>query len=130
MLLHCLPVCASVRRKVLLGSLLWSLLILLAPLGAAVSAPHDNRKHAEHEIEPEHKFGFTEGRENGGKGETEIGAQSTRPFGRLGGSYNQGATALEAKYSLSDWFRLSGVATVAYYDITGVSGIDDRHQVA
>ena len=130
MLLHCWPVCASGRRKVLLGTLLWSLLILLAPLGAAVSAPHDNRKHAQHEIDTEHMFGFTEGSDIGGKGQTEVETDSTGRFGRLGGSYNNVATALEAKYSLSDWFRLSGVATVAYYDITGVSGIDDRHQVA
>jgi len=55
---------------------------------------------------------------------------STGRFGRLGGSHNNVATALEAKYSLSDRFRLSAVATVAYYDISGVSGIDDRRQGA
>jgi len=67
---------------------------------------------------------------SGKRGEKELETDSTGRFGKLGGSYNTVATALEAKYSFSDRFRLSAVATVAYYDITGVNAIDDRRQAA
>src|SRR5258708_33660866 len=82
------------------------------------------------EVDTEHMFGFTEGSDIGEAGEKELEADSTGRFGKLGGAYNNVATALEAKYSFSDRFRLSAVATVAYYDITGVNAIDDRRQGA
>jgi hypothetical protein len=62
--------------------------------------------------------------------EKELEADSTGRFRRLGGSYSNVATALEAKYSLSDRLRLSAVATVAYYHIAGADGLDDRRQGA
>jgi hypothetical protein len=129
---HCWPVCASERRKASLGTLLWVGLILLAGLGSAGSAPADSRKHADKtgEVDTEHMFGFTEGSDVGEAGEKELEVDSTGRFGRLGGSYNNVATALEAKYSFSDRFRLSAVATVAYYDISGVNGLDGRRQGA
>ena len=129
---HCWSVCASERRKASLGTLLWTALIVLAALGSAGSASAEIRKHADKtaEVDTEHMFGFTEGSDIGEAGETELEADSTGRFGKLGGSYNNVATAVEAKYSFSEWFRLSAVATVAYYDITGVNGIDDRRQGA
>jgi hypothetical protein len=129
---HCWSVCASERRKGSLGILLWAALIVLAALGSAGSASAETRKHADKtgEVDTEHMFGFTEGSDVGEAGEKELETDSTGRFGKLGGAYNNVATALEAKYSFSDWFRLSAVATVAYYDITGVNGIDDRRQGA
>jgi len=126
MFLHCWPSCACMRWKASLGTVL----ILLAGLGTTVAAPADHGKHAEKsgEVDTEHMFGFTEGSDIGEKGEKEVETDSTGRFGRLGGSFNNAATALEAKYSLSDRFRVSAVATVAYYDISGVSRIDDRRQ--
>jgi hypothetical protein len=116
----------------LLGTLLWAVLILLAGLGAAGSAHGAAGKRADKigEVDTEHMFGFTEGSDIGEAGEKELETDSTGRFGKLGGSYNNVATALEAKYSFSDSFRLSALATVAYYDITGVNGIDDRRQGA
>src|SRR5262245_54607279 len=115
MLLHCWSVCVSERRKASLGTLLWAVLILLAGLGAAGSAPADSRKHADKtaEIDTEHMFGFTEGSDTGEAGEKELETDSTGRFGKFSGAYNNVATALEAKYSFSDRFRLSAVATVA-----------------
>src|SRR5262245_54268425 len=126
MFLHCSPTCASMRWKASLSTVL----VLLAGLGTAVAAPADHDRHAEKsgEVDTEHMFGFTEGSDIGEKGEKEVETDSTGRFGRLGGSYNNAATALEAKYSLSDRFRLSAVATVAYYDISGANGFDDRRQ--
>src|SRR5262245_51303937 len=126
------PVCAPKRRKAALGAHLGAVLILLAGLGSAGSASADTRKHADKtgEVDTEHMFGFTEGSDVGEAGEKELETDSTGRFGKLDGSYNNVATALEAKYSFSDRFRLSALATVAYYDITGVDGIDDRRQGA
>src|SRR5215510_13084321 len=94
--------------------------------------PADSRKHADKtgEVDTEHMFGFTEGSDVGEAGEKELEVDSTGRFGRLGGSYNNVATALEAKYSFSERFRLSVDATIAYYDISGVSGLDDRRRGA
>src|SRR5262245_10009863 len=130
MFLHCWPVCASERRKASLGILLWAALILLAGLGSTGSASADTRKHTAGEVDTEHMFGFTEGSDIGKAGEKELEVDSTGRFRKLDGSYNNVATAFEAKYSFSDRFRLSAVATVAYYDIAGVSEFEDRRQAA
>jgi hypothetical protein len=120
MFLHDWPVCALPLRKATLGVLSRAiLLILLAMLGAAGSAHGASGKRAGQtgEVGTEHMFGFTEGSDVGEAGEKELETDSTGRFGKLDGSYNNVATALEAKYSFSDRFRLSAVATVAYYDI-------------
>jgi hypothetical protein len=130
---HCWSVRALPLREAPRGALSRAiLLIVLAVLVAAGSAHGAAGKRADKtgEIDTEHMFGFTEGSDIGEAGEKELEADSTGRLGKLGGSYNTVATALEAKYSFSDRFRLSAVATVAYYDITGVNAIDDRRQGA
>jgi len=127
---HCRPVRAL--NKAPLGVLSVMMLVLLAVLGegSPTFGAAGNRADKNGDVDTEHMFGFTEGSDIGAKGERELETDSTGRFGRLGGSYNNVATALEAKYSLSDRFRLSAVATVAYHDISGVSGLDDRRQGA
>jgi len=129
MFLYRRPIYASrLRKAVVLGlASMW-----LAGLAAPGSASADSHKHADKagEVDTEHMFGFTEGSDIGEAGEKELETDLTGRFGKLDGSYNNVATALEAKYSFSDRFRLSAVATVAYYDITGVSVFDDRRQAA
>ena len=133
MFLHGWSARAFPLRKVPLGALSRAVLLIVLAVLAAVSSAHgDPGKRADKtgEVDTEHMFGFTEGSDIGEKGEKEVETDSTGRFGRLGGSYNNAATALEAKYSLSDRFRLSAVATVAYYDISSVNGFDDRRQGA
>jgi hypothetical protein len=132
MLLQRRLICASGSRKASLRLLLGLASIWLAGLAAPASASAENRKHADKagEVDTEHMFGFTEGSDIGEAGEKELETDSTGRFGKVDGSYNNVATALEAKYSFSDRFRLSAVATVAYYDIAGVSAFDDRRQAA
>src|SRR5262249_1649513 len=127
MFLHRRPICASGLGQAWLRFLLG---ISLAGLVAVGSASADTRKPANKagEVDTEHMFGFTEGSNIGKAGEKELETDSTGRFGKFDGSYNNVATALEAKYSFSDRFRLSAVATVAYYDIAGVSGFDDARQ--
>jgi hypothetical protein len=132
MFLYRRRVYASGLRTASLRLLLGLASMWLAGLAAPGSASADNHKHADKagEVDTEHMFGFTEGSDIGEAGEKELEVDSTGRFGKLDGSYNNVATALEAKYSFSDKFRLSAVATVAYYDITGMSGFDDRRQAA
>jgi hypothetical protein len=132
MFLYRRPIYASGLRTASLRLLLGLASMWLAGLAAPGSASADNHKHADKagEVDTEHMFGFTEGSDIGEAGEKELEVDSTGRFGKLDGSYNNVATALEAKYSFSDRFRLSAVATVAYYDIAGVSGFDDRRQAA
>src|SRR5262245_8862395 len=130
MFLYRWPIYASRLRRASLRLFLGLASMWLAALAAPGSASAENRKHGDKagEVDTEHMFGFTEGSDIGGAGEKELETDSTGRFGKLGGSYNNVATALEAKYSFSDRFRLSAVATVAYYDIAGVSVFDDRRQ--
>jgi hypothetical protein len=132
MFLHCWSVRALPLRKAPHGALSRAILLIgLAVLVAAGPAHGAGGKRADkaEEVDTEHMFGFTEGSDIGEAGEKELETDSTGRFGKLGG-YNTVATALEAKYSFSDRFRLSAVATVAYYDITRVNAIDDRRQGA
>src|SRR5262245_28644162 len=133
MFLHGWSVRALPLRKAPLGALSPAmLLIVLALLGAAGPAHGDPGQRADKTVEVDtgHMFGFTDGSDVGAAGEKELETDSTSRFGKLGGCYNNVTTALEAKYSFSDRFRVSAVATVAYYDIAGVDGLDDRRRGA
>ena len=129
MFLHRRPICATGLGQAWLRFLLR---ISLAGLVAAGSASADPRKPANKagEVDTEHMFGFTEGSDIGKAGEKELETDSTGRFSKFDGSYNNVATALEAKYSFSDRFRLSAGATVAYCDSVAVSGFDDHRQTA
>jgi hypothetical protein len=130
---HCWSVRASPLRKAPSGALSRAILLTVLAVLVAGGSAHGAagiRADKTGEVDTEHMFGFTEGSDIGEAGEKELEADSTGRFGKFGGSYNNVATALEAKYSFSDRFRLSAVATVAYYDITGVNAIDDRRQGA
>jgi len=130
---HCWSVRALPLRKAPRGALSRAILLTVLAVLVATSSAHGaagKRADKTGEVDTEHMFGFTEGSDIGEAGEKELETDSTGRFGKLGGSYNTVATALEAKYSFSDRFRLSAVATVAYYDITGVNAIDDRRQAA
>jgi hypothetical protein len=78
------------------------------------------------DVDSEHLFGFTEGSDIGPRGERELETDSTGRFGRQGGTYAAVATALEAKYTPLDYFRISGSATIASYSLDGVPGFEDH----
>jgi hypothetical protein len=81
-----------------------------------------------YEIETEHMFGFTQGSDIGRSGESEIEVTTTGRFGRDSNAYNVLSTTAEYKYPLSGAFRISGMATISHYGISGVDGLDDRNQ--
>ena len=101
----------------------------LALAGCTAAGAGEHRaKSASDQIDTEHLFGFTQGSDIGQAGETELEADSTGRFGKREGSYNAAATSLEAKFTLSDSVLIAPTATIAYYDIVGVPGLDDRRQ--
>ena len=49
-------------------------------------------------------------------------------FGKASGTYRNVATALELKYTLLDYFRITAAPTLTAYDLAGVNGLGDRRQ--
>src|SRR5260370_6171371 len=128
---HCWSVGALRLRKAPRGAVSRAILLIVLAVRVAAGPAHGAAgKRADNtgEVDTEHMFGFTEGSDIGEAGEKELEADSTGRFGKLGGAYNNVATALEAKYSFSDRFRLTAVATVAYYDLTWANAIDHARQ--
>jgi hypothetical protein len=79
-------------------------------------------------VDTEHLFGFTEGTDIGAAGEKELESDSTVRSGKGNGSFADAASQFEFKYTALQNFRISAAATLAYYDISGVTGMDDRRQ--
>ena len=79
-------------------------------------------------VDSEDLFGFIEGTDVGAAGEKELEVDSTVRLGRGTGSFADSASEFEFKYTAFNNFRISAAATFAYYDIAGVTGLDDRHQ--
>jgi hypothetical protein len=82
------------------------------------------------EIETEHLFGFTVGSDVGTLGERELEGSSTGRFGKRGATYRTAEQTVSAEFVPMRNLRTEFTAIVAAYDITGVSGLDDRRQVA
>jgi len=76
-------------------------------------------------VDTEHLFGFVEGADIGGQGDREFVIDSSLRAGRSTGSFADTASQLEFKYTAFESFRISGGATLAYYDVGGVTGIGD-----
>jgi hypothetical protein len=80
------------------------------------------------DVDTEHLFGFTEGSDIGEAGERELESDSTFRSGKSTGAFKDTASELEFKYTAFENFRISAAATLAYYDIGSVTGMDDRRQ--
>jgi hypothetical protein len=108
-----------------------ALLLAGALLGGVTPARADGRNATSGgAVDTEHLFGFTEGTDIGQAGEKEIESDSTFRAGKQTGSFANAASELEFKYTAFRNFRISAVATLAYYDIAGVTGMADRRQAA
>ncbi len=81
-------------------------------------------------IDSEHLFGFVEGADIGGQGEREFVADSTLRGGRSAGTFADTASELEFKYTAFQNFRISAAASLAYYDVAGVAGIENARHAA
>lgn len=75
-------------------------------------------------VDTEHLFGFTEGTDIGAPKDIEGEVDTTLRAGKRTGSFATVAPELELKYTPLEYFRISGAATLAYYDIAQVPGLD------
>jgi hypothetical protein len=78
------------------------------------------------ELDSEHLFGFTQGTDIGAKGDKEMELEGFGAFGRGQGAYSAVAGGLEGKFTIFDNFRVSPGIGVAYHNVRGVPGLDDR----
>ncbi len=97
----------------------------VATLGALVLSAVP--AHAEPDTE--HMFGFTEGTDIGTAHQPEGELETIGAFGRAGGSYNAETAFASLKYPLTDSFRLTPWVALSRFDISGVTGMDDRNEI-
>jgi hypothetical protein len=123
------------RRRAGLSGAALALVIAAATgilLGGATPGRADGGKGvaSKAEVDTEHLFGFTEGSDIGTAGETELESDSILRAGRGTGTFADTASELEFKYTAFRNFRISAAATFAYYDIAGLTGMEDRREAA
>jgi hypothetical protein len=82
------------------------------------------------EVDTEDLFGFVEGSDIGDARETELESDAIIRAGRSTGSFADTAAQFQYKYTLLQNFRITAAATFAYYDILGVTDMDDRRAAA
>jgi hypothetical protein len=84
-----------------------------------------------HELETKYIFGnFTVGSSTGIEGEKAFEPETRFDFGKGGGRYGVGQTALEYEYTPTQYLQVILGPTVSYYNIHGVPGFDDRNMAA
>src|SRR5262249_45927378 len=124
------PRCGRRSRPVFL-SVIQLAAVATAIITIAASPIHaDSIKTGTDPADTEHLFGFVEGADIGSKGERELVVDSSLRAGRSTGFFANTASELELKYTAFQNFRISAAAAVAYYDIAGISGIDDARRAA
>jgi hypothetical protein len=81
-------------------------------------------------IDTEHLFGFMIGTDVGSVGEREFQSQTSGRFSRMDGHYLAIGQELELEFVPASNFRVELGSTFAAHDINGVSGMEDRRQLA
>ncbi len=78
------------------------------------------------DVDSEHLFGFTEGADIGKTGEREAESETMGRLGKSAGAYAAVTQTGSVKVLPFDNFRVSANAALAYFSISGVSGLEDR----
>ena len=104
-------------------------LALVAPLSCAV-AGEAARQGEEERVDTEFIFGFTAGADVGELGEQEIEHQTQMQWAKRDGSYAAATDQLRYETSPIKDFRFEIGAPIAYYNMSGVTGLDDHNQAA
>jgi hypothetical protein len=108
-------------------------LLALAPLSGRAAERGEEREGANEraeEVDTQFIFGFTLGADVGELGEKEIERETAGRFGKRDGSYIALEDQLRAEFTPSDRIRVEFGVPVAFHSISGVTGLDDRHQSA
>jgi len=82
------------------------------------------------DVETKYVFGFTEGSGIGLEGEKEFSPETVMSFGKRDGRYRAGETKLEFEFTPNQYVQFELGPMVAWHDIKGVSGLDDRNETA
>ena len=100
---------------------------LAGPLTPALAG--EAKEGAERErVDTEFIFGFTAGADTGEVGEKELEHQTAAQWGKRDGRYGLLTDELRYETSPVQNFRFEIGAPIAYYNISGVPGLDDRNQ--
>jgi hypothetical protein len=83
-----------------------------------------------HDIETKYIFGFTIGSGIGLEGEKEFTVDSIARFGKRDGHYAASETKYEFEFTPNQFIQIEFGALGSTHNIGGVSGLDDRNQVA
>jgi hypothetical protein len=113
----------------------WFLIALLIASMAAgaisqARAEEPDKPGEKERVDTEFIFGFTAGADVGELGERELEHQTTAQWDKRDGRYVAGGDQLRFETSPVQDFRFEIGVPVAYYNISGVPGLDDRNQGA
>jgi hypothetical protein len=105
-------------------------LVLFAVAGVVSHARAEEARRAGEpgRVDTEFIFGFTAGADVGEVGERELEHQTAAQWDKRDGSYVAGSDQLRFETSPVQNFRFEIGAPVAYYNISGVTGLADRNQ--
>ncbi len=104
--------------------------VLFTTLLSTAGHAQDPDKAAASGVDTEHLFGFMIGSDVGNVGEREFQSQTTGRFGKSGGTYRAIGQELELEFVPMRNFRVEVGGEFASYDINGVTGFDNRRQLA
>jgi hypothetical protein len=83
-----------------------------------------------HDIETKYIFGFTLGSGIGLEGEKEVTVDAIGRFGKRDGHYAASETKYEFEFTPNQFIQIEFGALGSTHNISGVTGLDDRNQVA
>src|SRR5579872_4796762 len=106
------------------------LLCTLASLSCLAAAAHADEASDWREIETKYIFGFTTGSGIGLEGEKEFTVDTIGRFGKRDGSYAATETKYEFEFTPTQFIQIEFGALGSTHNISGVTGLDDRNQVA
>jgi hypothetical protein len=82
------------------------------------------------DVETKYVFGFTEGSGIGLEGEREVSPEAVVNFGKRDGRYQAGETKLEYEFTPNQYVQFELGPMLAWHNIQGVTGLDDRKEAA
>ena len=95
-----------------------------------ISQPAQGIQSTHTEIDTEHIFGFSMGSDIGKPGEIEVEFENVGAFGKRSGTYAAWAGLNQAKFTLSDNFRIAPGFALSGQRINGIPGMADHRDVA
>jgi hypothetical protein len=115
----------SIARAIIVGAP-----ILLATIPAARAQDNQAGPVVYRDVETKYIFGFTEGSGIGLEGEKEFSFDTIARFGKRDGRYWASESKIEYEFTPNQYVQFELGPLVAGHNIKGVTGLDDRKQLA